>query len=88
MYWSWKYLIEKQMEEQEKVKASWGLSDSSLDSLDSVNPLSSSSSSSSSSSLDEIKDILLDTNPYYLALTALVYTLHSLCEFLAIKNEV
>lgn len=40
------------------------------------------------SAMDEIKDILLDTNPYFFGLTVIVYILHSLFEFLAIKNEV
>lgn len=38
--------------------------------------------------MDDMKDIFMDTNPYYLALTMLVYVFHSLFEFLAIKNEV
>lgn len=46
------------------------------------------SSTSSSDSLEELKEILLDTNPYYLAITIFVYILHSLFEFMALKNEV
>jgi hypothetical protein len=32
--------------------------------------------------------MILDTNPYFLLLTIIVYFLHSIFEFLAIKNEV
>ncbi|ORZ40862.1 cleft lip and palate transmembrane protein 1-domain-containing protein [Catenaria anguillulae PL171] len=40
------------------------------------------------SGLDEIKRMLRDTNPWYLALTMLVSVLHSLFEFLAFKNDI
>ncbi|XP_067094325.1 lipid scramblase CLPTM1L-like isoform X2 [Osmerus mordax] len=39
-------------------------------------------------SIDEIKDILVDTNLYLLALTALVTVFHILCDFLALKNNI
>lgn len=42
----------------------------------------------SSSETDEIKRILLDTNPYFLGLTVVVSLLHMLFDFLAFKNEV
>lgn len=35
-----------------------------------------------------MKDIVMDTDPYFLGITMLVYMLHSIFEFLAIKNEV
>lgn len=37
---------------------------------------------------DEVKRVLLETNPFFLGLTALVTALHSLFEFLAFKNDV
>lgn len=61
------------MQEQEKVKDSWGINGN---------------DDKQTNSLEEIKDIVMDTNHYYLLLTGVVYILHSLCEFLAIKNEV
>lgn len=36
--------------------------------------------------LDELKEMILDANPYLFAATIIVSTLHSLFEFLAIKN--
>ncbi|XP_046887009.1 cleft lip and palate transmembrane protein 1-like protein [Hypomesus transpacificus] len=39
-------------------------------------------------SIDEIKEILVDTNLYLLALTALVTVFHILCDFLAFKNDI
>ncbi|TIC00309.1 cleft lip and palate transmembrane 1 [Wallemia mellicola] len=38
--------------------------------------------------LDEFKRMLVETNPYFLALTALVTLLHTVFEFLAFKNDV
>lgn len=40
------------------------------------------------SELDAIKRILLDTNPYLLAITIAVSILHSVLEFLAFKNDI
>ena len=37
---------------------------------------------------DEIKRMLVETNPYFLMLTALVTVLHSVFEILAFKNDV
>lgn len=37
---------------------------------------------------DMIKEMLTENNPYYLALTFVVSMLHSLFEFLAMKNDV
>jgi len=40
------------------------------------------------SNMDEMKEMFLDTNPYFLALTICVSMLHSIFEFLAIKNDI
>lgn len=39
-------------------------------------------------SFDMIKEMLVDNSPYYLAVTFTVSILHSLFEFLAMKNDV
>ena len=36
--------------------------------------------------MDQIKEMFTDTNPYFLGLTIVVSCLHSIFEFLAIKN--
>ena len=38
--------------------------------------------------MDEFKRMILETNPYFLALTGIVTLLHTLFEFLAFKNDV
>ena len=38
--------------------------------------------------LDEIKRIIVETEPWLLALTAVVSVLHTIFEFLAIKNDI
>lgn len=43
---------------------------------------------SDGSEIDAVKKILLDTNPYLLAITIAVSLLHSLLEFLAFKNDI
>ncbi|KAK7470267.1 hypothetical protein VKT23_001700 [Stygiomarasmius scandens] len=43
---------------------------------------------SAGAELDEIKRMLLETNPYFLGLTALVSVLHMVFEMLAFKNDV
>ncbi|KAF7332430.1 hypothetical protein MKEN_00124900 [Mycena kentingensis (nom. inval.)] len=43
---------------------------------------------SAGAELDEVKRMLLETNPYFLALTALVSVLHMVFEMLAFKNDV
>jgi len=40
------------------------------------------------STFDLIKDMIVDNNPYYLAVTMIVSTLHSVFEFLAMKNDI
>jgi len=42
----------------------------------------------SSKDTDDIKEMLLDTNPYFLALTMSVSLLHSVFDFLAFKNDI
>ncbi|KAF9354444.1 hypothetical protein BGX34_011015 [Mortierella sp. NVP85] len=42
----------------------------------------------STSELDEVKRMLIETNPYLLILTAVVSALHSLFEMLAFKNDI
>lgn len=39
-------------------------------------------------SVDDIKEILVDTNLYFLALTAAVTAFHLVCDFLAFKNDI
>ncbi|CCH45693.1 Cleft lip and palate transmembrane protein 1-like protein [Wickerhamomyces ciferrii] len=52
-------------------------------------PLAAASSGlSDGSEIDAVKKILLDTNPYLLAITIAVSLLHSLLEFLAFKNDI
>ncbi|KAL7751743.1 hypothetical protein RI367_002742 [Sorochytrium milnesiophthora] len=43
---------------------------------------------STGSELDEVKRVLLETNPWFLALTMTVSMLHSAFEFLAFKNDI
>ncbi|EGR29863.1 hypothetical protein IMG5_147060 [Ichthyophthirius multifiliis] len=43
---------------------------------------------SDDSSIDQIKEMLIETNPYYLSLTFTVSLLHSVFQFLAIKNDI
>ncbi|KAI9069253.1 cleft lip and palate transmembrane 1 [Trametes sanguinea] len=43
---------------------------------------------SSAAELDEVKRMLVETNPYFLALTALVSVLHVVFEFLAFSSDV
>ena len=38
--------------------------------------------------LDEIKRIIVETEPWFLALTAVVSVLHTIFEFLAFKNDI
>jgi len=38
--------------------------------------------------MDDIKEMFLDTNPYLLAVTIVVSLLHSVFEFLALKNDI
>ncbi len=38
--------------------------------------------------MDELKEMVLDSNPYLFGLTMIVSVLHSLFEFLALKNGI
>ena len=48
--------------------------------------LSSVASGSEGREMEEIKEMVLEANPYLLAITFLVHMLHSVFEFLALKN--
>jgi len=38
--------------------------------------------------MDEMKEMVLDANPYLFAVTMIVSVLHSVFEFLALKNDI
>ncbi len=64
--WSYKYILEKSMEQSNKIYAEMGVD----------------------TGEDSLKQMILQTDLWLFVLTGIVSVLHSLFEFLAIKNEV
>jgi len=72
-YWIWKYMMESQIGQSNEMYKQWGLEDAGI---------------SGDDQYDEIKEMVMESNPYLFGLTMIVSALHSLFEFLALKNEV
>ena len=64
--WSYKYILEKSMDQSNKIYAEMGVD----------------------TGEDSLKQMILQTDLWLFVLTGIVSVLHSLFEFLAIKNEV
>ena len=70
-YWIWKYMMESQIGQSNEMYKQWGLEDAGI---------------SGDDQYDEIKEMVMESNPYLFGLTMIVSALHSLFEFLALKN--
>lgn len=64
-------MLEAQMGQSNEVYKQWGLEDAGIGGEDQY---------------DEIKEMVMESNPYLFGLTMVVSMLHSLFEFLALKN--